>query len=219
MLMKGDQGSSSHVGGPKTEAGATQAESTNSNAPDSQASVRPAAVPASAKEWSDIQQFARRIWAIATSVGDAQKKVRTATTVAANKLDLIGVRDAELRHLVQIDRARAALERTNIPKVANPDGQAFAAKAYNSLKEVILLERRQTETVIKSLNNPEETPPEQELAGMTREINVKTGFTVISLHRLYWNYGYQDDDFDEKTFSLKRSARPSTTTSFNRGEL
>lgn len=191
--------------------------STPTTTSDAALQVRPAAVPASAKEWSDIQKFIHHIWAIATNVGQAQKKLEVANTAFANKLDLNGIRNAEARHLVELDKARATLDRTYVPKVADRDGAAFVLKAYNNLKDLIMLERHQTEVVINALDNPDEMPPEQELGDMTRNINIKTGMTVMSLHRLYWTYGYKDKDFDEKNYSLKKGAKPSATVSFNRG--
>ncbi len=180
--------------------------------------ARQAATPASAAEWAEVQKFVQEIWSIAARQGDAQKKREAKIAASARKFDLDGVRKAQVNYLAQLDVALAALDRLKLPNVADKDGAVFISKAYDSLHSMFLMEREQADAVIKGIKNPAELPSEQELASLTHDINRKSALTVLSLHRIYWNYGYQDEDFDEKTFALKKGARPWPMVSFNRGE-
>ncbi len=183
-----------------------------------QVDVRPAATPASAAEWAEIQKFVQDIWSIAARQGAAQKQREAKIAASARKFDLDGVRKAQVSYLTQLDVASAALRQLKLPNVADKDGAAFIAKAYDSLHSMFLMEREQADAVIKGIKNPAKLPAEHELASLTRDINRKSALTVLSLHRIYWNYGYQDEDFDEKTFALKKAASAARTVSFNREE-
>lgn len=179
---------------------------------------RPAAIPSSAAEWDTIQKFVQSVWAIGTQQGEAQKKLQATTQALANKLDLPGIRKAQLRYVAQLDKALAALKKINVPDIVDKDGATFASKAYESINDQLLMERNQTITIINAITNPDTMPSQEELVEMTADINRKTAMIVVSLHRLYWNYGYQDKDWDEKTFILKKGVKPVSTVSFNRGD-
>ncbi len=179
---------------------------------------RPAAIPASATEWAETQKFVRDIWTIAGRQGKAQGRLKTSVATLATQLDLNGIRKAQSKYLAQLDYALAALERVRVPKVQNEDTAKFASKAYDSLNDMLLMEREEADSFVKGLNDSSLMPSSEEIASTNNDINRKTILTIISLHRIYWNYGYSDQDFDEKTFAIKAGAKPQSTISFNRGD-
>lgn len=188
----------------------------NTQAAQSASGERPAAKPANAAEWAQIQKFAQSVWAIGNR-HQAQKKREAATALAAKKLDLQGVRKAQVVYLHQLDNAMTALKQTMKPEVADQDGKKFIAAAYDNLNGMLLLSQKQTEAVVNAIDDPDRATPEQELVDMNSAINFKTALMVMSLHRLYWNYGFDNEDIDEESFAIKPSAHPHATVSFNRG--
>ena len=129
-----------------------------------------------------------------------------------------GIRKAQIKYLAQLDDALAALERVRVPKVGNEDAEKFISKAYDSLNEMLLIEREEADSFVKGMKDSSRMPSNEEIVSMNNDINRKTALTVISLHRIYWNYGYSDEDFDEKTFAIKAGAKPQSTISFNPGD-
>lgn len=179
---------------------------------------RPAATPASAAEWAEIQKFVRDIWTIGSRQGQAQGRLKTTVATLAAKYDLNGIRKAQIKYLAQLDDALAALERVHVPKVANEDAEKFISKAYGSLNDKLLIEREETVSFVKGLKDSRQIPSNEEIVSMNNDINRKTALMVVSLHRIYWNYGYSNEDFDEKTFAIKAGAKSQSTISFNPGD-
>lgn len=177
---------------------------------------RPAATPASAEEWADIQKFIQTMWDISAKQELAHKKREVDSASSVKKMNLVGMAQAQVTYIGQIDKARAALKRTKLPKVADKDAETFIADAYDSLNKKLVLEREQTGAVLAIMAEQMEKPTEDEIATMRRDIDFQTMRIVMSLNRIYWTYGYKSEDIDDN-YGLMKGAKPASTVSFSRG--
>jgi len=180
---------------------------------------RPAAKPSSAAEWAAIQKFVESTWLVASSQAEAQTQLKKTIGRLAPKADLDGVEAAFVAHMSHLESALVALDDVQMPKVANADTEKFIADASEGVNATLVLEMEQTNWFIKGWDESSRTPPEEVVVSINNDINRNAALLVLSLHRIYWNYGYSDDDIDERTFKLKTNAIPRPTISFNRKEL
>lgn len=133
-------------------------------------------------------------------------------------MDLNGISNAQIKYLAQLDKELGALRNIKVPKAANADTERFIATAYDSLHTILSVEQAQTTAFVSALQDSSLMLSDEQIAGMNDHVNHKTALFVLSLHRIYWNYGYSDEDINEKSFALKPTAKPKTVVSFNRGE-
>lgn len=176
----------------------------------------PAAVPASAAEWADTQEFVQSIWDLTLRQERAQKKREADVAIAAKNRDFVGLGQAQVDFLEQLGKSQKALDRIEVPEVADQDASRFMADAYDALKASMLLNRAQTQALMGGMVRPDQMPSEEDMAEVNRAISVKNGMSVMSLFRVYWTYGYDSKDVEDKTFALKKGAKPAQTVSFNR---
>lgn len=180
---------------------------------------RPAAKPSSAAEWVAIQKFVESTWLVASSQAQAQTQLKNTVARLVPKADLSRVEAAFIAHMSHLENALTALDGVQMPKVANSDTEKFIADASEAVNAMLVLEMEQTNWFIKGWDESNRTPPEEVVVSINNDINRNAAFLVLSLHRIYWNYGYSDDDIDERTLKLKVNAMPRSTVLFSRKEL
>jgi len=180
---------------------------------------RPSAKPSSVAEWAAVQKFVESTWLVASRQAQAQEMLKKTVARLAPKADLHGVDAAFVTHMSHLEDALTALDGVHTPEVANTDTEKFIADASEAVNAMLVLEMEQTNWFIKGWDESSRTPPEEVVISINNDINRNSAFLVLSLHRIYWNYGYSDEDIDERTLKLKVNAMPRPTVSFSRENL
>jgi hypothetical protein len=114
------------------------------------------------------------------------------------------------------DQTDVQTDAIQVPEVSNADTTRYMEEALEGLTVSGSLERQKNSILMGQLNGMHGPVPKSDLDDYNRNINAASMKCFHSLTRIYWNYGYQISDVDERTFRLKRGARPTPTATFNR---
>ena len=180
---------------------------------------RLAAVPTNDAEWASVQKFVQDTWLIASRQGQAQEELKKVVAALGSKGDLNGVHAGFVAHMSKLEELLTGLDGLQTPKVDNEDTARFVAEAAESINATLVLEMEQTDWFIKGWDQPGQAPPENVIVSSNADINRNTAHLLRSLHKIYWNYGYTDNDIDERTFKLKPGAKPKPTVTFDQRNI
>lgn len=175
---------------------------------------RVAAKPASAKEWAQIQSAASAIWSLADRQGQAHDRLMASLRKSAENLDEREMAKALLRYQFTLQDLQKAVDTLELPEVSNEETQGYLVDARTYLGEEIRLEAQKNQSLIHGMGGGEQLSDE-DMASQNMAVNEQSVKCLHALNRLYWAYGYDSSDIDEK-FRIKKTAKPSATVAFNR---
>jgi hypothetical protein len=186
--------------------------STPASAPETQVSAK----PASAAEWRTIQNFVTSVWAIDQKQSLAHDQEMDAMKRAYRHQDIDAIERALQTYQTALDQLGPKIDAIEVPEVSNPETERYMNNALEGLAVSSSLESQKNALLIGQLDGTHAQVPQSDIDDLNRQINAETVKSFHSLCRVYWNYGYQMSDLEEKTFHLKKGARPSPSATFNR---
>ncbi|CAN7775034.1 hypothetical protein [Paraburkholderia hospita] len=181
-----------------------------------EAVLRPAAEPANAREWADLQNAASALWSVGEREGAAHDRLMRALRRSAENLDAAEMAKALLRYQFALRDLQKQLGAITLPEISNEEAAGYLVTAQVALDKGLELEMRKNEALIHSMGSGE-SPSDDELQAQNAAVNEQTGRAVMAISRTYWTYGYQSTDIDDKTFRIKKGVKPQAMVDFNRG--
>ncbi|VVE84961.1 hypothetical protein [Pandoraea sputorum] len=186
-----------------------------SSQPQAASPERPAAKFASAAERSSIEKFTSDVWKLVREQDKAHNTLLATQKQAVSKGDASAFASSLLAYQTSLKGIATRLDNLTMPEVADKDTDKFMNLAIGNARDAIEFEMDKNIAIAEMLSGRRDLP-ESEIAARNSKVNGTNALAVLYLNRIYWNYGYETDDIDEKSFTLKKSAKPSETTSFTR---
>jgi hypothetical protein len=171
--------------------------------------TRPAARPASAKEWKSLQDYVSAEWTIAHKEGLAHEALMASMSKAYRHQDVDGVADAMELYRSTLNKLAEQSDKLIAPDIANEDTQRYLEAATGALAASDLVEMTKTAALLGGFNGTRKQPTDEEIERLTQEENMEMLKAVLAFQLVYQNYGYTLDDIDVSTYRIKPKAKPS----------
>lgn len=172
------------------------------------------AAKATPEEWRAIQAFTKRIWGLTTKQQNAYDLMRKKQMAALENGNAGAIALAIIRYRDALWSVAQTLDETSAPDVADENTARYMDAVLTHYTLAMAAEQRKFQGIIDSAIDGQ-AGPTSESDSDTREVNGNRALTVLNLNRIYWNYGYDSNDIDGRTFTPKKGAKPSATVEFN----
>lgn len=182
--------------------------------------ARPAAIPASEKEWADIQAFIRANWTAALAQEEACNKMLEVQKTALKSKDPMSViMSSTITYHDQVLKLHISISKLKRPDASNADTAKFLERMAEHFNKSFSLEAEQSGLVISSMIKSDGAGFDEGMKKRKADIEKHRVLAVTYLQRIFWNYGYYGDDISAETMSLRPGAKPKPMVRFDRSDL
>lgn len=155
------------------------------------------------------------MWKLVREQDKSHELLQTKQRQAVSAGDVGAMGSSLLTYQTSLKSIAARLDKLDPPDVADDDTSTFMISAIQNFRDALDEEMGKNVAIAEMLSGRRDVPG-SEIAARNTRVNGANALAVLYMNRIYWNYGYETGDIDEKSFTLKKSAKPSETTSFAR---